>query len=60
MRHFYVRMVMGIIWLLAAAVSLVTLNLPCVLLYIVLGTLFFRSAVSIREKEQDQKQDRNQ
>lgn len=55
MRHFYFRMVMGVIWLLAALVSLFTLNIPGAILYIVLGIVFFRSADSIRDKEKDRK-----
>lgn len=55
MRHFYLRMVMGIIWLLAAAVSLIMLNIPNVILYIALGIVFFRSAYSIRDKEKDKR-----
>ena len=55
MRHFYLRMVMGTIWLLAAAVSLIMLNIPNVILYIALGIVFFRSAYSIRDKEKDKR-----
>lgn len=55
MRHFYFRFVMGIVWLLAAAVSLITLNIPSVILYLALGIVFFRSAFAFRDKENDKK-----
>ncbi len=54
MRHFYIRLIMGVIWVIAAAVSLLTMNIPCLILYLVLGIRFFHSAITIREKEKNE------
>lgn len=51
MRHFYFRLVLGIVWLIAAIVSAVTTNFPFMALYIVLGIIFLYSAYSIWKKE---------
>lgn len=53
MRHCYFRLVLGIIWLLAAVVSGVSANIPFALLYTVLGIVFLYSAYSIWKKEKD-------
>ena len=55
MRHFYIRLIMGVIWLIAAAVSLLTMNIPCLILYLVFGIRFFHSAIAIREKEKNER-----
>lgn len=55
MRHFYIRLIMGTIWLIAAAVSLPMMNIPAVILNLVLGILFFQSAFAIRKKEKGEK-----
>ena len=55
MRHFYIRLIMGVIWVIAAAVSLLTMNIPCLILYLVLGIRFFHSAIAIREKEKKER-----
>lgn len=51
MRHFYFRLIFGIVWLAAAVVSAVGANIPFAVLYVVLGIVFLRSAYSIRKKE---------
>ena len=51
MRHFYIRLVIGIVWLIAAIVSGVTANIPLVLLYAMLGIVFLYSAYSTWKKE---------
>lgn len=51
MRHFYVRLILGIVWLIAAIVSAVTANIPFALLYAALGIVFLYSANSIWKKE---------
>ena len=55
MRHFYFRLIFGIVWLIAAVVSAASANIPFAALYVVLGIVFLRSAFSIwkREKGED-------
>ena len=53
MRHFYFRLVLGIIWLVAAIVSGVSANIPFAILYALLGIVFLYSAYSIWKKEKD-------
>ncbi len=55
MRHFYVRLVLGIVWLAAAVVSTVGLNITFAALYVVLGIVFLWSAYSIRKQEKEDK-----
>ena len=58
MRHFYFRLILGIVWLAAAVISIMIVNIPLAVLYVVLGLLFFWSACSIREKEKKGEDDR--
>ena len=51
MRHFYFRLILGIVWLAAAVVSAVNVNVLSAVLYIVLGVVFLWSACSIWRKE---------
>ncbi|MNP63581.1 hypothetical protein D3C76_1589910 [compost metagenome] len=51
MRHFYFRLMIGIVWLLAAIFSGVNGNFPFAALYVVLGIAFLYSANSIWKKE---------
>ena len=51
MRHFYFRLLLGIVWLVAAIVSAVTANIPFAVLYVLLGIVFLYSAYSIWKKE---------
>lgn len=51
MRHFYVRLVLGILFLLCLGFSLVTGNLPFALLYLLLGGLFLGSAYALWRKD---------
>ena len=53
MRHFYLRLILGIVWLAAAVVSTVSTNIPFATLYVVLGIVFLWSAYSIWKKEKD-------
>ena len=54
MRHFYLRMIFGIVWLAAAVVSVVGANIPFAVLYIALGILFLWSAYIIWKKGKDE------
>ena len=56
MRHFYFRLIFGIVWL-AAAVSAMRSNISFGALYAVLGIVFLWSAYSIRKKENDKNDD---
>ena len=58
MRHFYFRLIFGIVWLAAAVVSAVGANIPFVALYAVLGAVFLWSAYSIRKKEKGEDKER--
>ncbi len=53
MRHFYFRLILGIVWLAAAAVSTVNANISFAVLYALLGIVFLWSAYSIWKKEKD-------
>ncbi len=53
MKHFYFRLIFGIVWMAAAVVSAVKSNLSFAALYVVLGIVFLWSAYSIRKKEKD-------
>lgn len=57
MRHFYFRLIFGIVWLSAAVVSVVKANISFAALYAVLGIVFLWSAYSIRKKERDKDDD---
>lgn len=57
MRHFYFRLIFGIVWLAAAVVSVVKANISFAALYAVLGIVFLWSAYSIRKKEKDKDND---
>lgn len=51
MRHFYFRLILGVVWLVAAVVSAVGANIPFAALYVVLSIVFLWSACSIRKRE---------
>ena len=55
MRHFYIRLVIGVVWLIAAVVSGVTANIPFAVLYVVLGIVFLYSAYTIWKKEKNKR-----
>lgn len=51
MRHFYIRLMIGVVWEVAAVVSAVIGNFPFAALYLVLGIVFLYSAYSTWKKE---------
>lgn len=53
MKHFYFRLVFGIIWLAVAVFSAVKGNIPMAALYVAVGIVFLWSACSIRKKEKE-------
>lgn len=57
MRHFYFRLIVGIVWLAVAVVSVAKANISFAVLYAVLGIVFLWSAYSIRKKERDKDND---
>ncbi len=57
MRHFYFRLIFGIVWLAAAVVSVVKANISFAALYVVLGIVFLWSAYSTWTKEKDKYDD---
>ena len=58
MRHFYFRLIFGIVWLAAAVVSAMRSNISLATLYAVLGIGFLWSACSTWKKERDKDDDR--
>lgn len=57
MRHFYIRLVLGVIWLNVAVVSAVSGNLLFAALYAILGSVFLYSAYSIWKKNNDNREE---
>ncbi|MBD5521360.1 MAG: hypothetical protein HDR03_09110 [Lachnospiraceae bacterium] len=57
MRHFYFRLIFGIVWLAVAIVSVVKNNISFATLYVVLGIVFLWSAYSFRKKEKEKDDD---
>lgn len=53
MRHFYFRLIFGIVWLAVAVVSVANANSSFAALYAALGIVFLWSAYAIRKKEKD-------
>lgn len=53
MRHFYFRLIFGIVLLAVAVVSVVNANISFAALYAALGIVFLWSAYAIRKKEKD-------
>lgn len=51
MRHFYVRLVIGLVWVVAAILSATAANIPLAMLYVVLGIVFLSSAYFLWKKE---------
>ena len=57
MRHFYFRLIFGIVWLAVAVVSAVGAMIPFAVLDIVMGIFFMQSAHSIWKKEKGEEND---
>lgn len=55
MRHFYFRLIFGIVWLAVAAVSVVKANISFAALYVLLGIVFLWSAYSIWKNDNDKR-----
>ncbi len=53
MRHFYFRIILGVIFAICAVYSFITANIPFALMYVVLGGVFLCSAYTIRKKSKD-------
>lgn len=58
MRHYYFRLILGIVWLAVAVFSAVRANIFFAALYVVLGIVFLWSAYSIWKKEKNDKDNR--
>ena len=54
MRHFYFRLILGIVFICCMIYSFITMNIPFALLYIFLVGVFLYSAYSIWKKEKDE------
>ncbi len=53
MRHFYFRLILGIVFAACMIFSLIIMNIPFVLLYLVLGAVFLFSAYSLWKKDKE-------
>ncbi len=53
MRHFYFRLILGIVFVICMIYSFITANISFALLYIVLSIAFLASAYSLRKKEKN-------
>lgn len=53
MRHFYTRLVLGIVFVVCLIFSIVTLNIPFALLYVFLAAAMLLSAWSLWKKGGD-------
>ena len=53
MRHFYFRLILGIVFIVCMIYSFVTMNIPFALLYLSLGGVFLFSAYSLWKKDKD-------
>lgn len=53
MRHFYFRLILGIVFIVCMIYSFVTMNIPFALLYLVLGGAFLFSAYWLWKKDKD-------
>ena len=53
MRHFYFRLILGIVFVACMVFSFVTMNIPFAILYPVLGGAFLFSAYSLWKKGKD-------
>lgn len=55
MRHFYFRLILGILFLACLVFSLVTMNIPFAVLYLALGIAFLSSAYSLWKDNSDKR-----
>ncbi len=55
MRHVYMRGIIGIVWMAAAVISLVSGNFAMTALYLILGGAFLYSAYDTWKKEKEEK-----
>lgn len=53
MRHFYFRLILGIVFIGCMIFSIVTMNIPFALLYLALGVVFLFSAYLLWKKDKD-------
>lgn len=53
MRHFYFRLILGIVFIGCMIFSFVTMNISFALLYLALGVVFLLSAYSLWKKDKD-------
>lgn len=54
MRHFYIRLVLGIVFAVCLLFSIATMNLSFALLYLALAAVFLSSAYSLWKKGKDE------
>lgn len=53
MRHFYFRLILGIVFLVCMIYSIITANVQFVLLYLFLSIVLLASAYSLWKKDRD-------
>lgn len=57
MRHYYFRLILGIVFIACMIFSFVTMNIPFALLYLFLSYTFLNSARTIRKKNDDNREE---
>lgn len=55
MRHFYFRLILGIVFVICMIYSLVTRNVPFALLYLILVIVFGSSAYSLWKNKENRR-----
>lgn len=55
MRHFYFRLIIGIVWLIVGGVNALCGSFLMFVLYLAVGTAFLLSAHSIWKKEKEER-----
>ena len=53
MRHFYFRLILGIVFIGCMIFSFATVNIPFAVMYLALGIVFLASAYSLWKKEKN-------
>jgi len=56
MRHYYFRLILGILFLVCMIFCFITANIPFALLYLMLGGMFSLSARSLHKKSSEEKE----
>lgn len=53
MRHFYIRLILGIVFMVCMIYSFIRANIPFALLYLAMGVVFLFSTYSLWKKDKN-------